>query len=94
MVREEAVKRAIVIMWNFIVEHQDQFLPIWKEQEKTGDALQKYRAKTTIAMLDYGPVVEEVPEMTRMLLEEALVWSPTEIEVSLLCGVSRTVLLG
>ena len=93
MVREEAVKRAIVIMWNFIVEHQEQFLPIWKEQEKTGDALLKYRAKSTMALLDYGPMVEEVPEMTRMLLEEALVWSPTEIEISLLCGVRRTVLL-
>ena len=92
-IREEAVKRAIVIMWNYIVEHQKQFIPMWKRQEKKGNALLKYRAETTIAMLKYGPLASEVPELTRMLLEEAWIWSPTEIEISLLCGVRKTVLL-
>ena len=74
----------MVIAWNSLVEHRDELLPRWERQAVDGDALQRYRARLMIAITAEGPLDTEVPELTRMMLEEITVHSPTELTVSFL----------
>ena len=39
-----------------------------------------------IAIAEDGPLEAAIPELTRMMLEEIRVWSPTELEVAFLDG--------
>ena len=85
-VKEAALKQAFVIAWNSLVERRAEHLPIWQKQATEGDALQRYRARLMIAVTADGPLDAEVPELTRMFLEEITVWSPTDFEVAFLDG--------
>ena len=58
-----------------------------------GDALQRYRGRLMIAITEDGPLEAEVPELTRMMLEEIRVWSPTELEVAFLDGSRKKIRL-
>ena len=66
------------------MEHREEHLPRWERQATEGDALQRYRARMMIAMTAEGALSEEVPELTRMALEEIIVHSPQAFEVALL----------
>jgi hypothetical protein len=56
-----------------------------------GNALERYRAKMLIAVTADGPLEIEVPELTRMFLEEITVMSATELTVRFLDGTEITV---
>lgn len=88
-VKESAIRRAVVIAWNNLVENREDHLPKWERLAVEGDALARYRARMMIAMTAEGTLEEEVPELTRSVLEEIRVWSPSELEVAFLDG-SRT----
>ena len=90
-IREASLRQAVVIAWNSLVEHRDELLPRWERQAVDGDALQRYRARLMIAITAEGPLDTEVPELTRMMLEEITVHSPTELTVSFLDGSLRRV---
>lgn len=51
-----------------------------------GNALERYRARLMLAVTDDGPLETEVPELTRMFLEEIVVHTPTEMTVGFLDG--------
>ena len=91
IVREETLRSAVVIAWNSLVEHRDELLSQWERQAIDGDALQRYRARLMIAITADGPLDTEVPELTRMMLEEITVCSATELTVSFLDGSKRRV---
>ena len=58
-----------------------------------GDALEKYRARMFMAITAEGPLDAEVPELTRSVLEEITVQSPTELTVRFLDGTKKTVMV-
>ena len=92
-IREASLRQAVVIAWNSLVEHRDDLLPRWERQAVDGDALQRYRARLLIAITADGPLDAELPELTRMMLEEVIVHSPTELTVAFLDGSRQKVRL-
>ena len=91
IVREEALRSAVVTAWNSIVEHREEHLIRWERMAAEGDALERYRARMFIAMTADGPLEAEVPELTRSVLEEITVQSPTELTVKFLDGTEKAV---
>ena len=55
-------------------------------ERDSGKALECYRARLMLAVTDDGPLETEVPELTRMFLEEIVVHTPTEMTVGFLDG--------
>ena len=47
----------------------------------TGNALERYHGRLMIAVTADGPLEAEIPEMTRMFLQEITVYGPEEMEV-------------
>jgi hypothetical protein len=85
-VKEADLKRAIVIAWNSLVEKRSEKVAAWQRQAAEGNALERYRARLMLAVTDDGPLETEVPELTRMFLEEIVVHAPTEMTVGFLDG--------
>ncbi len=83
-VMEASLKKAVVIAWNSLVERRDNNLPRWQWMATEGDALERYRARLMIAVTADGTLEAEVPELTRMFLEELVVHTPTDITVRFL----------
>lgn len=44
-VEESTLEQAFVMAWNGILENKEYFLQRWKQQEKSADLLEVYRAK-------------------------------------------------
>ena len=57
----------MVIAWNSLDGKK------WQEMARTGNPLERYRGRMMLAMMDEGKIEEEIPEMTRMILEEIIV---------------------
>ena len=85
-VKEADLKQAIVIAWNSLVEKRSEKVAAWQRQAAEGNALERYRARLMLAVTDDGPLETEVPELTRMFLEEIVVHTPTEMTVGFLDG--------
>ena len=85
-VTEEGLQRAVVAAWNTLTDEREQYLPKWEKMVEKGNALERYRAKMLIAVTADGPLEIEVPELTRMFLEEITVMSATEMTVRFLDG--------
>ena len=56
----------------------------YTRQAVAGNALERYRARLMLAVTEDGPLEAEVPELTRMFLEEIVVHTPTEMTVGFL----------
>ena len=63
----------------------------WEKMTTEGDALERYRARMFLAMTEEGPLDTEVPELTRSVLEEIIVQSPTELVIRFLDGTEKQV---
>ncbi len=85
-VRESTLHSAVVAAWNEIVDSRQDRLTGWEEALETGNALQRHRARLMIAVTAEGPLDTEVPELTRMFLEEVIVHGREELEVHFLDG--------
>jgi len=85
-VREETLKGAVVAAWNELVEKRDEMLVRWESMVAEGNALERYRARQMIAVTAEGPLDGEVPELTRMFLEEIYVYEGGRLEVCFLDG--------
>ena len=88
---EENLKKAVAAAWNGIVGEREERLPGWERKESNGNALERYRAKIMTEVTADGPIEKEIPELTRMFLEEIEVESPTEIVVRFLDGSKKKV---
>ena len=91
IVREETLRSALVIAWNSIVEHSEEHLIRWERMTTEGDALEKYRARMFMAITAEGLLETEVPELTRSVLEEIVVHSPTEVTIRFLDGTEKMI---
>ena len=83
-VKEADLKQAIVIAWNSLMEKRSEKVAEWQRQAVAGNALERYRARLMLAVTEDGPLEAEVPELTRMFLEEIVVHTPTEMTVGFL----------
>ena len=77
--------------WNSLVEGDGEARKRWEHLATEGDALQRYRARMMLAMTAEGPLEDEVPELTRMVLEEIIVKDGGELTVRFLDGTERIV---
>ena len=90
-VREADLRLAAVMAWNSLMEGDEEARKRWERLAKEGDALQRYRARMMLAMTAEGPLEDEVPELTRMVLEEIVVKGGGELTVRFLDGTERNV---
>ena len=93
IIHEDILWQGVVIAWNSLVEQRDEILTRWKQMATDGDALQRYRARMMMAITAEGRLDVEVPELTRSVLEEITVHSPTELTVAFLDGTERRIKL-
>ena len=90
---EETLKQTVLLAWNDVVAHRADYLPKWEEQVRNGDALECLRAKQMIEMTEDGPLDYDVPEITRMILNEIVVMDATNFKVTLMDGTEKTICL-
>jgi len=72
-VTEAVLRKAVVIAWNQIVAEREKRKAEWERLAAEGDALERYRSRLMLAVTADGPLDEEIPELTRMFLEEIVV---------------------
>ena len=84
--KEADLKQAIVIAWNSLVEKRSEKVAAWQRQAAEGNALERCRARLMLAVTDDGSLETEVLGLTRMILEEIVVHTPTEMTVGFLDG--------
>lgn len=92
-VKDETLRKAFVIAWNGVVKSRDKLLPTWEAMKESGNPLQKMRAQQMILLTAQGPLVCEVHEHTRMVLERIVIHSKTHFTVRFLDGTSKEVCL-
>ena len=90
-VKEKTLRSALVIAWNSIVENRELHLAEWNRMATEGNALERYRARVMIAISAEGTIEAEIPELTRAVLEEIVVNSPTEFTIRFLDGTKKNV---
>ena len=87
---EAAIKKAIVIAWNSIVQDRSKYIDKWQKMINESNPLEKVRGQQMIDLTDEGKIVSEVPELTRMVLEQIIVYDDTII-VKFLDGTEKQV---
>ena len=90
-VKDETIRKALVIAWNSVVKNRDQMIPTWEAMKKSGNPLQKMRAQQMIELTAQGPLDKEVHEHTRMVLEKIVIHSKTHFTVQFLDGTVKEV---
>ncbi len=91
--KNEDLRKAFVIAWNSVVKDRDKLMPTWEEMKKSGDPLQRLRAKQMIELTAQGPLTRELHEHTRMVLERIVVHSKRHFTVRFLDGTAKEVCL-
>lgn len=92
-IRESALRNAFTIAWNDMVQHRDEYLPRWKQAEESGNALEQLRAKQMQELTAEGLLEFEIPELTRMVLEEITVLDQKNFRIRFLDGTIQNVSL-
>ena len=92
-IREAALRNAFTIAWNVMVQHRDEYLPRWKQAEESGNALEQLRAKQMQELTAEGLLEFEIPELTRMVLEEITVLDQKNFRIRFLDGTIQNVSL-
>ena len=65
----------------------------WEKMKKSENALERVRAKQMIELTAEGPLEFEIPELTRMVLEEIIVRDKKTFTVKLLDGTEQNISL-
>lgn len=84
-IREERLHGAFVAAWNQIVGDREKYLPKWKEQSRSGNALTAYRAKQMIQLTKGKPMKQIDLELVGKVLDHCVV-GKVAIEVRFLSG--------
>lgn len=92
-VRESDLRQAFVIAWNSLVENRETELPRWKKMMESENALERLRGRQMIELTAEGHLDFEIPELTRMVLDEVRVTDPKSFTVKLLDGTVRNIKL-
>lgn len=92
-VKESVLQEAVVIAWNSIVENRDQQMNHWQKMQMSENPLDRLRGKQMIELTREGRLDFEIPELTRIVLQEITVHSPTSFTITLLDGTVKNVRL-
>ena len=65
----------------------------WERMKKSENALERVRGKQMIELTAEGPLEFEIPELTRMVLEEIIVRDKKTFTVKLLDGTEQNISL-
>ena len=83
----------MVTAWNAVVKERDSMIGSWEKMKKTGDPLEALRARQMIELTAQGPLVNEVPELTRMVLERIVIHDKRHFTVRFLDGTVKEVIV-
>ena len=72
--------------WNHIVKKREEYLRRWTDTLQSGNALEKVRARQMLMLTRQPMLVREVPELTRMVLQEIRIGIPGSYEIFFLDG--------
>ncbi len=92
-IKEASLKNAFMIMWNCIVDHREEMLPRWIKMKETGNDLQKVRGRQMIDLTAEGLLEKDLPELTKMVLDEISVIKKDTFRIRLLDGTEKTIVL-
>ena len=84
IVRESDLRMAFTAAWNSIVEHPET--ERWDKMEKSKSALERLRARQMKELIAEGPLEFEIPELTRMVLQEITVKDAKTFQITFLDG--------
>ncbi len=90
-VQERDLRQAFVIAWNSIVEERDRHLKRWESMTRSENALERVRARQMICLTLEKPLESEIPERTRMVLEEVTVQERNTFDFRFLDGTERNI---
>lgn len=93
IVKEAIINKAFVIAWNNIVEHVDAHSDWWKELKRCDNPLMRIRAKQMEELVNEGTIINAVPELVQMTLEEVMVNDSSHFTVCFLDGTCKEVIL-
>ena len=91
IVRESDLRLAFTTAWNSIVEHPET--ERWNKMEKSKSALERLRARQMKELIAEGPLEFEIPELTRMVLQEILVKDAKTFQITFLDGTIKRIKL-
>lgn len=92
-VKDESIRKAFVIAWNSVVKDRDKLMPTWEDMKESGNPLQRLRARQMIELTAQGPLINEVHEHTRMVLERIVIHSKIHFTIRFLDGTAKEVCL-
>ena len=92
-IREEALRKAVVVAWNSLVENREEYIPAWEKCICEGDPLQRLRGRQMIELTAEGTIEEEITELTRMVLTEIIVKDKNNFTVVFMDGTKKNVSL-
>lgn len=90
-VKDDAVRQTMVIAWNAVVRERDKKMETWEKMKEEGNPLQKLRAKQMIEITAQGPLIKEVPELTRTVLDRIIIHDKKHFTVYFLDGTVKEV---
>ena len=92
-VKNEILRKVIVIGWNAVVKERDSLIGSWEKMIESGNPLEALRARQMIELVAQGPLVNEVPELTRMVLERIVIHNKRHFTVRFLDGTVKEVVV-
>lgn len=92
-IREAALRKAVVVAWNSLVENREEYIPAWEKCICEGDPLQRLRGRQMIELTAEGTIEEEITELTRMVLTEIIVKDKNNLTVVFMDGTKKNVSL-
>ena len=91
--KEGDLRKAFTVAWNSIVEDRETYMQHWQEMQKRKSALERVRGKQMIELTAEGLLEFEIPELTRMVLEEVLVHDRKTFTIRFLDGMEKKISL-
>ena len=92
-VKEGDLRKAFTVAWNSIVSDRETYMKHWQEMQKSESALERVRGKQMIELTAEGLLEFEIPELTRMVLEEVLVHDRKTFTIRFLDGMEKKISL-
>ena len=92
-IRKAALRKAVVVAWNSLVENREEYIPAWERSIREGGALQRLRGRQIIELTAEGTIEEEITELTRMVLTEIIVKDKNNLTVVFMDGTKKNISL-
>ena len=89
-----AIYKIFINAYNAIIENEEYFINQWRELEKSGNELQRYKAKQFTRIIEKANKIEEFDEnLLFKFVERITVFSKEKVIVTLLEGINIEVVI-